>query len=99
MNSRMPIWILVALLLAALVCSCAGCATAPGLNVQPTAQIVKVPVITPCIDKLPAAPTFMTDAELLDGSDYQVVLNLRIDRDQRRKYEAETQALLAACVK
>jgi len=96
---KLPVYVIAAILAVAILVSCAGCASTPRLDVQPTAQIVKVPVITPCIDKVPVAPTFMTDAELLDGSDYQVVLNLRIDRDQRRKYEAETQALLAACVK
>lgn len=96
---KLPVYVLAAILAVAILVSCAGCATTPKLNVQPTAQIVKVPVITSCIDKVPDVPAFMTDAQLLDGSDYQVVLNLRIDRDQRRQYEAEVQALLAACVK
>lgn len=89
--------IIAAVAIAAVLLS--GCGTTGGLTVTPTALIAKVPVITPCIDAMPVKPAFMTDAQLLDGSDYQVVLNLRIDRDARRIYEAVVEAKMTACVK
>lgn len=75
-----------------------GCGIDP-VAVQPTAQIVKEPVVVPCVDHIPQPDTaFMTDAQLLDGSDYQVVENLRIDRDQRRVYESTLVAVMQGCV-
>lgn len=77
-----------------------SCASGPRLDVQPEAQIVKVPVITPCIDSIPQPDDpFLTDAQLLDGSSYQVVNNLRADRDARRKYESTLVSVMQACVK
>jgi hypothetical protein len=75
-----------------------GCGTAP-LKADPLPTVVKVPVVTPCLDKLLDKPALMTDAQLLDGSDYQVVVNLRLDRDQRRVYEAQLEAVEQACLK
>lgn len=89
---------MVALAIIATVLS--GCESDPSLVVQPTAQIVKVPVITPCIDAIPQPDDpFLTDAQLLDGTDYQVVNNLRIDRDKRRQYEGTLVSTMQACVK
>lgn len=75
-----------------------GCGAAP-LHADPLPTVVKVPVVTPCLDKLLDKPALMTDAQLLDGSDYQVVVNLRLDRDQRRVYEAQLEAVELACLK
>lgn len=89
------VWMMAVVTIAALC----GCGADP-VPVQPTAQIVKVPVITPCIDAIPQPDDpFLTDAQLLDGTDYQVVNNLRIDRDKRRQYESVLVSTMQACVK
>lgn len=75
-----------------------GCGTQP-IKADPLPTVVKVPVLVPCLDKATDKPLFKTDAEILDGSDYQVVVNLRLDRDQRRIYEAELEADQQACIK
>lgn len=82
----------------AVLVSMLGCAAAPP-KADPLPQVVQVPVITPCLDKLVDRPVFMTDAQMLDGSDYQVVVNLRLDRDQRRVYEGQLEAAEQACIK
>lgn len=73
-----------------------GCASQ--VKVDPLPTVVKVPVLVPCLDKPTDKPQFKTDAEILDGSDYQVVVNLRLDRDQRRVYEAALEADQQACI-
>lgn len=98
--SKIVLYLLGLLLFIAVALTLCGCASTPKLDVQPEAQIVKVPVITPCIDSIPQPDDpFLTDAQLLDGSDYQVVNNLRVDRDARRKYEATLTSVMQACIK
>lgn len=92
--------LIVLIIATLLVIIFSGCASEQGLHVEPTAQIVKVPVMVACVDSIPQPEVaFLTDAQLLDGTDYQVVNNLRIDRDLRREYEATLLSTLQACVK
>jgi hypothetical protein len=98
--TKTVLYLLGVMLVIAVILTLVGCASTPGLDVQPEAQIVKVPVITPCIDSIPQPDDpFLTDAQLLDGNDYQVVNNLRADRDARRKYEATLTSVMQACTK
>ena len=70
----------------------AGCATAPALP-----ERVEVPVPVPCVSAMPVRPDLVTDANLRAMTDYQLVLALWRDRMQRRQYEAEVEAVIAAC--
>jgi hypothetical protein len=72
----------------------AGCASAPALP-----ERVEVPVAVPCVASVPARPDLVTDAALRAMTDFQLVLALWRDRLQRAQYEAELQAVLAACVR
>lgn len=82
----------------AIVLALTGCGAQP-IKADPLPTVVKVPVLVPCLDRPTDKPVFKTDAEILDGSDYQVVVNLRIDRDTRRMYEAALEANEQACIK
>lgn len=81
---------LLAILLAGLL---AGCATSGG----PSSTVVSVPVATRCVKEVPARPAFVEDDELRAMSDYQIVLALWRDRLLRIGYEAELEAVIAAC--
>lgn len=70
----------------------AGCATAPALP-----ERVEVPVPVPCVAAAPVRPEFVTDAALRAMTDYQLVVAMWRDRLQRRQYEAEVEAVIAAC--
>lgn len=70
----------------------AGCASTPALP-----ERVEVPVPVPCVAQVPARPEFVTDAQLRAMGDYALILSLAKDRLQRRQYEAEVEAVIAAC--
>lgn len=98
--NKAALYLLGLLLAVAILLTLTGCGTPHGLDVQPEAQVIKVPVVTPCIDSIPPPDDpFLTDAQLLDGNDYQVVNNLRADRDARRKYEGTLVSVMQACIK
>ncbi len=82
--------------LVASVLGVAGCASPPPVTVVKTVE-VKVPVPVACVTTLPARPALKTDAQLKQGSDYQVVNDLLADRLSRQLYESELEAVLSGC--
>lgn len=81
---------LAAMLLVGLLAACAG----PG---GPSSTVVSVPVATRCVRDAPERPAFVQDDELQAMNDYQLVLALWRDRLVRIGYEAELEAVIAAC--
>jgi len=79
---------------AALCFSLAACAhTEPRVVVQ----TVKVPVSVPCKVALPAKPAYAADTVSLDGTIFDLVQALLIDREQRKGREAELEAAAKSC--
>jgi hypothetical protein len=72
----------------------AGCATAEPRIVT---REVKVPVPVACAPKLPAPTPYEADAVSLDGSVFDLVRSLLIDREQRKATEGELRAALRGC--
>ncbi|MBU3895404.1 hypothetical protein KH388_22185 [Serratia rubidaea] len=83
--------------LAASVAVLAGCAAPPPMTGVKTVE-VKVPVAVSCVASLPAKPAFKTDAQLQEGSSYQVFNNLLADRLARERYILQLEAVLSGCV-
>lgn len=85
--------------LCAITCSAllAACAGPPALDVQTIKASVPVPV--PCIDpsKVPAAPDFLSDADLLTGTGEQVVDKLWRDHIERRDYDGLLSPIVQNC--
>jgi hypothetical protein len=79
---------------AAALATLAGCASSPQITAP---KIVKVPVSTPCLHDVPTEPAFATDAQILAGSGYQSIVDLRIDREARKDYEQQLRASMAGC--
>lgn len=71
-----------------------GCSLLP-----PKVQEVKIPVIVPCVFFTPVKPSLISDAELFIMLDGHFVTALHLDRLKRQSYEAELEAVIAACVK
>lgn len=71
----------------------AGCGTAP-----PATQIVYVPVNTPCVKDVPAAPAYEFDKLPLDAPDGDKVLALARDWTSGRKYVDLLEAVVAGCL-
>jgi hypothetical protein len=69
-----------------------GCGTAP-----PATQIVEVPVHTPCVKDVPAAPVYEFDRLPLDASDGEKVLALARDWSLAQSYEIKLTAALSQC--
>lgn len=69
-----------------------GCASGPEIPRE-----VRVPVPTPCIDRIPQRPSMLSDAELLALDDYGLVIALARDRRVRQGYIAELEATVAGC--
>lgn len=67
----------------------------------PEVRIVKVPVPVPCVDKadLPASPKIANNQELNALTDFDLVLQLQVERLDLLRYSTEQNALLQACVK
>ena len=81
-------------LLLAIVCMLAqGCASAP-----PPTQTVYVPVHTPCVKDVPAAPVYEFDKLPADASAGEKVMALARDWVRGRKYEGQLEAVLAGCI-
>ena len=70
----------------------AGCGTAP-----PPTQTVYVPVHTPCVKEMPAAPVYEFDKLPLDAPDGTKVVALARDWPIGRKYESALEGALAGC--
>lgn len=68
----------------------------PVVHTQVLETAREVPV--PCINTMPDAPAFLTDAELLAGPGGSAVDRIWRDHVQRKQYEDGLTALLAACV-
>lgn len=74
-----------------LVC-CAGC------SIVPTApKEVRIPIPISCIDRPPAKPSMLSDAELLALDDYGLVIALARDRRVRQGYQAQMEAAIEGC--
>jgi len=72
----------------------AGCA-AP----LPNPQKVFIEVARPCLDKLPDAPAFLTDAAMQKMDDFTLIIELRADHLNQRQHISELRATMKACVK
>lgn len=77
----------------ALVVALAGCQTCP-----PVIE-VRVPVPVPCIERLPARPALLADAELARLSDAQLVLALRRQGIMAVDYVNALEAVASPCLK
>lgn len=73
-----------------------ACTTRPS---KPEIDIVRVPVVVPCIETMPVKPVF--EVSLLKPTDPLPVVTdaYMIDRRQRIGYEAELEGLLIGCLK
>ena len=72
----------------------AGCSSQPKLP-----EVVKIPISTPCIDQMPAAPELAQDDALLAMDDYRAVLTMWRDRLSAKVAYDELRAIAQACVK
>lgn len=88
-NARQIIPKIIPLLAAALL---AGCGT-----MSPPTQTVYVPVHTPCVKDVPAAPMYEFDKLPLNASAGEKVLALARDWLHGRKYEGELESIVAGC--
>lgn len=79
-----------------LLAGCVGMQPKPAVISEPVVAKVAVPV--PCITKIPDAPAFASDKELLTGSGGQVFDKTWADHLMRRDYENVLIAVLEACV-
>jgi hypothetical protein len=81
----------VAILAALALAACAH--TEPRVVVQR----VSVPVSVPCKVTLPARPAYAAHTVSLDGTIFDLVQALLIDRETRKAREAELEAAAKAC--
>jgi hypothetical protein len=58
---------------------------------------VRVPIVAPCAPQLPPAPSYAADRVLLDGTVFDLVQALLVDREQRKAREAELSAAVEGC--
>jgi hypothetical protein len=58
---------------------------------------VKIPTPVPCRVALPAKPAYAADTVSLDGTIFDLVQALLIDREQRKGHEAELEAAAKSC--
>lgn len=70
----------------------AGCSSVPTAPKE-----VRIPIPVSCIDRPPAKPSMLSDAELLALDDYGLVIALARDRRIRQGYEAELESVIEAC--
>ena len=75
-----------------LIVALAGCSSVPELPTE-----IRVPVPVPCIDRAPARPSLLADAELLALDDFGLVVALARDRRIREAYVIELEAVVAGC--
>lgn len=66
--------------------------------VKPDTQIVRVPVVVPCVESMPVRPVF--EVSLLKQTDDlpKITDAYMIERHQRIAYEAELEGVLSGCV-
>lgn len=72
----------------------AGCAT----HERVVTREVRVPVSAPCLTKPPGQTSYAADAVSLDGTIFDLVQALLIDREQRKVSELNLRAALTGCV-
>ena len=72
----------------------AACAHRPRDAAPP---VVSVPVAVDCVAKVTPPATYAADAVSLDGTIFELVQALLIDREQRKAREAELEAARAGC--
>lgn len=95
MSTRHLNMLLAYLSLAALLAiGLAGCATPEPRVVT---KEVRVPVAVTCAPPMPPAPTYAADAAPLDGTIFDLVQALLIDREQRKISELSLRAALEGC--
>ena len=58
---------------------------------------VRVPIVAPCAPQLTPAPSYAADLVQLDGTVFDLVQALLIDREQRKMREAELSAAVEGC--
>lgn len=80
-------------ILSILIMVAPGCGTA-----LPAAQVVNVPVFTPCVKSVPARPAFAALALPAGASDGEKVLALARDTIEHFKYEGLLEAAIAGCM-
>ena len=68
-------------------------------TLPPVPKTVLVPIPTPCLDKMPERPKFLSDGELAAMPDFELVLSLRSDQLELRGHVEILTATLQACVK
>ncbi|TCK96240.1 hypothetical protein [Paraburkholderia sp. BL9I2N2] len=78
-----------------------GCGTAPPAPISPVVhtEIVEAKVQVPvaCIDAVPQAPAFLSDADLLAAPNGSAVDRIWRDHLQRKQWEGQLEALIVAC--
>lgn len=95
MSARHLNMLLAYLTLAALLAiGLAGCATPEPRVVT---KEVRVPVAVTCAPPTPPAPAYAADAAPLDGTIFDLVQALLIDREQRKMSELSLRAALEGC--
>jgi hypothetical protein len=77
-----------------LLVALAACAHAEPRTVV---QRVLVPTPVPCRVALPARPSYAADTVSLDGTIFDLVQALLIDREQRKGHEVELEAAAKSC--
>lgn len=86
----------VSMLVLFTLCACSSRPTQPYV---PVTQIVRVPVVVPCISELPVKPKFAV-SEITEAYDLAAITDAyMVERHQRIIYEAQLLAASAGCVK
>ena len=85
-------WSIRMVVLAALLAA-PGCASQGG-----RVRVVEVPVSAPCALAVPPRPAWAVDALPLGAWIWDQMLALRVEREQRRGYEMELEAVVRGCV-
>lgn len=81
-----------------LLVTLAGCKSAPTtITSPPVVHEVQVPVSVPCKTETPTKPAFAVDALPLGADIWEQMQALRAERIQRKGYERELEAAVAAC--
>lgn len=79
----------------------AGCASAPKPVLPevaaPVVTTVQVPVVQPCVTSVPPAPAWATEVAGLPTDEFSRLRALLIEREQRRAYVPQLEALLKGC--
>jgi hypothetical protein len=82
------------LLVAAAALGLMSCA---GSHSRIVTREVRIPITAPCTPTLPPKPNYAADVAPLDGSIFDLVRSLLIDREQRKSQELALRAALAGC--